>query len=251
MKPIPGKIILITWLIAITVNLSNCSKKNSDSPSSQDLGFFSLGEAKDYLLFKPGTWWVYKNSNTNELDTMVLFSSGFDTIHVVNRLPPSQPYKNIFSYEYITYKIYSHRDKAVYHTFCRGMEPDAAFFLNFEFRCQRDSGFYNKYHTGYGLSTQFYFPFHLDGHDGLSGTKFIERADSMDVRGKTYYDIVSFSVQNDGSYPYPNFYIVQNGKSIYHWAKYIGVIKIEHHSYDKNFQEIKMNWEIIESHILR
>lgn len=251
MRHILKKIHSIAFHILILISLSDCRKKYEDPPT-ENLGFISMGEAKDYLLFKPGTWWVYKNTYTNELDTMNLTTSVLDTIQIENRNPPSTPRKRIYSFEYITFDIQSLRDSANYHTYLSGMDPDAEdFFILFEFVCQRNGGFYNIKHTGYSYATQFSYPFYTSEHKGASGAMFIERKDSMVVMGKTYYDIVSFSVNGGGSMPYPNIFIFDGGNSIYYWARYIGVIKMEHQCYDKNFKEIQMNWELIESHIYK
>ncbi len=44
-----------------------------------EYSYFWLGEAKDYMYFRTGTWWVYKNTNTGLLDTISVISSSLDT----------------------------------------------------------------------------------------------------------------------------------------------------------------------------
>jgi hypothetical protein len=246
------KKILLTVLILIS--FYGCRKDHEKSPKeSEYLGLLSMGQAKDYLLFKQGTWWVYKNSITNEIDTMVLTSSSLEILEVRN-LNPAYPLYYNFDFEYITFNIQSLRDNATYTTYCstNGISENApGFYETWEFVCDRHGGFYNKKHTGYGSGTQFSYPFYTDERNGRSGAKFLGKKDSMVLNGQTYYDVVSFSVKYDGAYPYPNIYIVQNGTSIYYRARHIGIIKIEHQSYDGSFKEIKMEWELTDSHIVQ
>lgn len=84
--------------------LSGCCKdKRNDIPGKQcdprpnEISHFWLGEAKDYMYFKPGTWWVYKNTNTGMIDTIQVYSSSLDTFTVKGREDYS--YHRIFIYE--------------------------------------------------------------------------------------------------------------------------------------------------------
>lgn len=230
--------------------LINCKEKEK---KPEDLGFLSLGEAKDYLLFKPGTWWVYRNSYTNELDSMILTSCSLDTISAFSD-------KRHLIYENIKFNIESSRDGATYFNYSYGLDPDALnFYINWGWSCQRNGGYYIKYNSSYPVSTcHFYYPFSTSfggyEQDSFYHTYFLTKKDSMTVKGKTYFDVVSFRVPEDESYPYPNKWIGDNGKSTYYWAKNSGLIKIERKSgyySNSNFIEVHMNWELTESHIIK
>ncbi len=233
------------FTILLIVLLSTCRKKAD--PPAENLGFFSLGEAKDYLLFKPGTWWVYKNSYTNELDTMILTSCAMDTVHAESKI-------RFFDYEAMGFGILSKRDNAYYSSPGSSMNADASTFsATWSWECQRIGG-YHLMHTTTPSTTGsgFFYPFDKSKRgNGVYETTFDDRKDSLIVGGKTYYDIVSFSVYFDGAYPYPNIYIYDFSNSMYYWAKGFGLIKIELQSIDANKMPIAMNWELIESHIFK
>ncbi|MES2618432.1 MAG: hypothetical protein V4613_11165 [Bacteroidota bacterium] len=228
----------IVLLMAIS-----CKEKD---PQPEDLGFISLGEAKDYLLFKPGTWWVYKNSVTNELDTTLLESCGVDTAYAKSK-------KRVFTYERVGYYKRSLRDNAIYRTFSGSMNPDVVNFNpGWVLECIRENGYREKYFSGSGVSCHFYYPFDRGGAgNGVYETTFNNKQDSIVVSGKTYYDIVSFSIYHDGTFPYPNIYVGPLCNNIYYWAKGYGIIKIEMQGWDINNNIITMNWELIDYKIIK
>jgi hypothetical protein len=227
---------------------SSCRKK--DDPKPENLGFYSLGETKDYLLFKQGSYWVYENTLNKELDSMVLTYCHLDTIHEKGK-------KREYDFEVIDYRIVSHRDNAFYIYSCYGPNPESTdFYFGWTFICERYHGFRDSFYgnsSGSGSAVQFYYPFDKDRVRGsMSGAKttFIERFDSMIVRSKTYYKIVTFSVNPDYTFPYPNMDVGNYSSSKYYWAKNIGIIKIEIESWDIKTQKTTYyNWELLKSYI--
>ncbi len=229
--------------LLLIVILSTCRKKESPPSPPENLGFFSLGEAKDYLLFKPGTWWVYKNTYTNESDSMVLTYCFLDTSHAESTI-------RYFDYENIAFSIKSHRDNATYNTAGRDWNPEVTHFnAGWGIECTRLGGYYSSHFSGSGISTQFYYPFDKSKRgNGVYETTFSERKDSLIVLGKTYYDIAVFSVTGDDAFPYPNiFFGVIAINNIYYWAKNYGLVKIEMLGFDKNNDKLNMDWELTKS----
>ena len=230
-----------------------CKKESSSTPKTEYIGLISMDEGKDYLLFQPGSFWVYKNSLSNELDTIVLRNSNLYILEWrnTNVLNPD-PYS--FDAEYISYNTYSLRDSANYNTYCTnaGISRNApGFYKIFEFDCQREGGKYYKNTSFNDESTVFFYPFYTDEHKRNGTATCLGKVDSISLNSKTYYDVVSFSVEQDVAYLHPNFYVFNHGTSIYHWAKNIGLIKIEHQSYVKNMNVIKFNWALIDSHVIK
>ena len=226
----------------------NLGCKEKAQKPQENLGFASLGEAKDYLYFKTGSWWVYKNSYTNELDTMILTYCQLDTFHAENSLRK-------VDYELISFTIQSLRDNAIYVTNSYDWDIDLPSFRQaWTIECRRNGGFYNNYYgVGSLISNQFYFPFDKSGRlAGVAKTLFESHVDSLVIEGKVYRDIVKFSVEYDGTYPFPNRYISDNGHSVYFWSKNYGLIRIEHDSWDapNNGNKVHMVWDLIESHII-
>lgn len=140
------------WLTLIFICVSSSKCRTIEDPPQEDLGLLTLGEAKDYLLFKPGSWWVYKNSYTNEIDTMLLDYCFIDTFHAENE-------KKKFDYEDIMYGIHSLRDKAFYRTFSRGMSAEPVpFSARWNYECKRFGGYNSKE----GLTGHFFYPFDIN-----------------------------------------------------------------------------------------
>ncbi len=229
-----------------------CTKENTSPPKPEYIGLIGLEEAKDYLYFKSGSFWVYKNSHSNELDTIVLTNSNISISEFrnTNTINPD-PYE--FDSEYLTYNSYSLRDSATYNTYCSngGISSNApGFYKIFEFQCERKGGYFKN--TPFNKeSTIFFYPFYTSEHNRISNATCLGKIDSVSLNSKTYYEVVSFSVEQDVAYLYPNFYVFNHGTSIYHWAKNIGLIKIEHQSYDRNMNVIKFNWELIDCHVIK
>lgn len=78
------KLRLILFLLMAITALHSCKPEPPDPPPN-DLGFFGLGEAKDYVYFKKGTWWVYQNTRTKGYDTIVVYNSILDTSERVSK----------------------------------------------------------------------------------------------------------------------------------------------------------------------
>lgn len=226
--------------------LSSCKEKDETKSQPQNLGFISAGEAKDYLVFKKGTYWVYKNSLTQELDSMILTSCNLDTLH-------AEGDKRIFDYEEIDFVIKSMRDNATYHTYDFPPNPDV---LNFDFgwawQCNRSGGEYSKYQTGSHTSAQFYYPFSKESlGNGSYHIKFIEKKDSLSVSSQTYYKLATFLVTHDVAFPYPNSYYGDYWENKYYWAPNYGLVKVEMVGWDPNNIKTSMNWDLIKSHIVK
>lgn len=239
--------IIYRYILILFLKTMNLGCKDKVQKPQEDLGFASLGEAKDYLFFKPGSWWIYKNSYTNELDTMILTNCFLDTLHAENS-------SKKLEYEVISYTVQSLRDNAEYVTNCYEMNIDLPRFrIAWAIECERIRGKSLNYHIQSDLSNQFYYPFDDNGRGGATTTYFKERIDSLLVNGEVYRDIVSFTVEHDGTYPYPNKYILDGGNSIYYWAKNYGIIKIQNDTWDapSNGNKVQMNWTLIESHIIK
>ncbi len=232
-------------LIFMLLCLSNCKDVKTTDPPQEDLGFFSLGEVKDYILFKPGSYWIYRNSYTNEIDTIVLQYCNLDTTYQESKLRK-------FSAEVITYMYKSKRDGAVYNSYVQVSNPEASnFFMVWSWRCTRIGGARTIYDNSNGDGCQFYYPFDSTNSrgNGVYSTTFSGRLGSLDVGGKIYTDVVAFSVLSDCSYPYPNKYLLSAGKSTYFWSKGNGLVRIVNDSWDapNNGNQVHMVWDLLEN----
>ncbi len=73
----------IILLIVIVIVFNSCCKSKEcqcreqwgeyvEDCTPKSYGPYPLGGAKDYLYFKPGSYWIYKNSYTGELDSLYM-----------------------------------------------------------------------------------------------------------------------------------------------------------------------------------
>lgn len=217
--------------------VSDCTPKS--------YGPYPLGGAKDYLYFKPGSYWIYKNSYTGELDS--LYMAYCDTFVKTTK---GMDYKWLeVSYTSIAFNLRSDIQGTSYQSQTQRVLPDVTGF--------DPNNFY---------SVQFCDLTTTQGSDGTSGYIFqypfpshnnpneFEHYDQIKWSDSTYYDVGVF--YNDvysfdmirmpkkvpgGCGPY-NF-----GK-IY-WGKGVGIVAMEDsiHLYSNN--EKKLNrWELIRYH---
>lgn len=197
----------------------------------EDLGFFPLGEIKDYHYFQPGSWWVYKNMITGDLDTVVMARRKIDTIPVGNNIRK-------FSYEDITYTTTSITLKENYRHYRRypmSAEPiDWKYFYYISrSRISDKNGFE-------GIQDVFISP--DDISYGYADIIFIENLDTLSLNsGILVYKVKVFETdfEGDGSWDsYP---------AKYYWAKNIGLIKREKLDTDKI--TLLEGWELIDYEI--
>src|SRR5215208_6972518 len=65
--------------LIVTVLMVSCKPDCPEPP--KDLGFIPLEEEiRAMMVFKPGTWWIYQNTLTNELDTVEVLDFKMDTV---------------------------------------------------------------------------------------------------------------------------------------------------------------------------
>lgn len=80
MSKISQYLLLHLLLLSILI-ITSCCKSNKckckkewgekvDNCTPVHFGAFPLGGAKDYLYFKPGSWWVYRNTLSGETDSI-------------------------------------------------------------------------------------------------------------------------------------------------------------------------------------
>jgi hypothetical protein len=225
-----SKAILILLLLATPFTWLGCN--DDDGPIT--LGPLYLGEAKDYVYFKEGSWWVYKNSISKEIDSSVVISDYLE----LKTYGCSENQNSLQKEDY--------RLNIKSKTICRNLE----FTLRRPWGCQPlnllNSYFevFMDYECGLpkGTSVTFYYPFDLE-KSGNSGQDvfFIQLHDSLQVQNQWYYDVAEFEVDIDYS---------QNGrKGVYYWARNAGLIKREKHSHVT--QQLEESWELIDYNVIQ
>jgi hypothetical protein len=201
-------------VVSILIMLFNfgCKPKDchKDGTCAEDYRRMPLGEAKEYLYSLPGSYWIYKNTSTGDLDTQVCIGFICDTIIIKGTENFSRHIT--FEYERIKRVIKSSYNKNVIYEQTAGYNPNAPRSL--EAILERDVN---------GTIKAFFYPFTLGEKisKGISNTTCIGIDTTLTIQGKLYYNIAKFELDIDGTWENsPPF-----TGSQYYWAKYVGLVK--------------------------
>lgn len=201
-----------------------------------DYGPYYLEEAKDYIHFKQGTWWVYLNSKTNERDSIVVSSSNLDTITLKGE-------KNTITQEESSFKATSYLNDFNY-TMYLALRPFPDIWKgqhkNSEWAYTVSKSKPGDYE---GESNVFVYPFGLNGGGSDHNTTYEGKLDSLLVQGILYRNVQTFIVSDDATFAH-SFGIGKGGKTKYYWAPFVGMVKREHLTHN-------IKWELVNSHIIQ
>jgi len=217
-------------LLSSALLLLNACKREPEP--QKYLGNYPLGEVKDYLYFKPGSYWVYECDSTGELDSQVMVS--IDT-----------PW---FHKSYIDYQVLFFIRKSITHNvvFSTDNFYDVRYNSNFSY-----FDAYNINISGNGTSAYdcvFFYPFDsLKYGYGSSPTYYKGYLDSLQVLGKWYKDVRVFQYGTSG-FIRPNYKteILRDARMTMFWAKNVGVVKyyIQGGLWDNNLTPFWFNWNL-------
>jgi len=207
-------------------------------PGPTDLGFFALGESKDYVYFKRGTWWIYKNTKTGLLDTIEVFNSVLDTLEKTSK-------KWHFTNEVFLVDSRSLNTGYYYYFYIRPLSPDVT---TVTWACIPNLERREPYE---GDIAPFYYPFDRlknNPHGGYE-TYCTTIKDTMHVNGKVYSDVAVFYLVNDNSEPIP----MKRKAAKYYWARHYGLIQKD--LFDGKFRgdtsTLYHSWKLINSFTLQ
>jgi hypothetical protein len=221
-------IVHILLLVALCVVCSRCKHE-----LPVDLGKVECGEAgeidemMEWVYFKTGTYWIYKEQNTGALDTMTVFYDYNGVSEVGNRQ--------------FLYKIISSRDGFTYsYWFNDGWSGDCPYLPN----CYCRAVDCERFRSGFDSDNDhvFIFPLKLGNKVGqyvsmTSGASEITEYHEIDtINELVFTDIYVFHQDLSPQH--------QNAPSIYSLSKNVGIIKKE----VPNVSEI---WELIEYEIIQ
>lgn len=212
-----------------------------DDCTPKHYGPYYLGEVKDYLYFKKGSWWVYKNNITNETDS--IYTTFCDT--TFNEVKGTE--RKWLSLSYTSIKFIQRSDK--YNvTYYYDDQPSYPDVTNFTF-----------WHSLYRLADRpaesdievncFTHPFTKQ-----TSPLFKEFLPSITIQGKTFTDVAVFEGSSDESVILPKvpYNITHGGMARYYWAKNYGLIQIEslidRYDIQKSFEQ---KWELIKYNIVQ
>ena len=220
---------LILLLAILPYIFTSCVEEDN---LPQYLGEFKLGpEGEAYIKFEPGSYWIYENTKTKQLDTAIM---KWYTSYMANFDGERRKY----SREQIEFRWQTTRGE---FRFSHG---------NVYQDLTSDST-WNKSvrHWGFALtgpsgipSDVVSLPPNLDVVSGSTSgqrTSIVKIHDSLQVQGKWYYQVAEFEVNPDPA---------MNGRiGKYFWAKGIGLIKRE--KFEHWTFEYTEGWELIDYNI--
>lgn len=181
----------------------------------------SLDGMKDYFFFKTGTWWVYQEQNSGELDTVTVFydydgnTNGYDEFEWKSS---SSHFQYNFYYEFSdSYSIHCLTDE---DCTCRKLRRDKSRPGDYV-----GGGQYFTYPIIEGNSTN---------DDGVC--KVLNIAETDQINNNVFNAVAEFDIEVDESANHIGHH------TKYRWAKNAGIV---------DFQDLNSNthWNLIEYHI--
>jgi hypothetical protein len=214
---------LLFILLAIsTLTLQNCKP---DDEVDKTYGPYTLGEARDYLDFKPGSWWVYQNNKSGLYDTLVLKS--------ISIRSQSFTGKNTVIKDMVNMLIYSTTTKYEYKYYSCGANPDAKkeYLTNANTICL----IHGKSKPGdyQGETESFFYPFDSSYVGWYSHYKGVDS--TYNLKGVDYSMVRKFYIAHD--YTWDNWWVN------YYWAKDVGLIRRENIKLDESWDLINYRVE--------
>ncbi len=226
--------LLLLLLGVLAMGFNSCGPKDchEDGSCPPEYYRFKLGEGLNYLFAREGSYWIYKNTKTADLDTVICTYFRLDSIKQTGTINGRQ--NRTYHYDRLNRKLFSSFFKRYIYENTTSHNPDATTIDNGFYGLDREIG-------GLSIISAFHFPFNnvdISGN-GAEVTRFVNLDSTVILNGKVYKNVAAFSISNDGTWEDTPPYT----ESIYYWAKDIGLIKRK--SIQKNY-----SWELIEYNIL-
>lgn len=235
----------LIFLFLVFLSINSCCRKQEckcedewgqrvEDCTPKHYGPYYLGEVKDYLYFKKGSWWVYKNSLSGETDS--IYTVYCDT-NVINTTGTDYKWLTL-TYTLIDIKLKSDKYDVDYYYQMQKKFPDVT---DFEFG-------YNMYRLAdrpleSDISYKnFSYPFKAN-----FSNSFKEYLSDITILGKTYNDVAVFQVWSDNGVQLPNlpFGFKTSAPTMYYWAKGVGLVMIEQTLFRFDTQSTFIHkWEI-------
>ena len=226
--------------LIILLQIISCRDKDPIKPGYQRKApapvnyWNSLDIAKDYLWAEPGSYWIYKNTATNDLDTQICILFAMDTIF---KKGTTKETKHItVTYERIIRYIKSSFNQWIYYDKTIDFPPSIDGYTGYNY--------INRSVSGEGIIKPFIKPFNIGAKfgNGSSTTTCSSFVPTLTLQGKNYTNVALFDIDKDDIWERKLSCIRSN--NIYYWAKDVGLIK-------KEMKTCNMSWELIEYNIIK
>ncbi|MES2616275.1 MAG: hypothetical protein V4613_00245 [Bacteroidota bacterium] len=198
---------------------------------------YTIEEEKKYLNQKPGSWWVYQNSLTNQLDTHYL-QYNYPRLMIVDFRMDKNIWMKI-EYECIQRITRSSFNKSTYGE-VSNTYPANNTSLDNKFILTRSIAYVNKTSI-----VTFAGPTNIAKSVSNAGstTTYLGVDSAYTLHNKTYYKVLKFRVDKDYLwYKSDTTTHTQFPTTVYYWASGVGLIKYYNES--ENY-----GWELVESKV--
>jgi hypothetical protein len=193
-------------------------------------------ELKSYLWSNLGSYWIYKNTKTGDLDTHIINGFYFDSI-LVKGIYPYSKHRTIY-YDYLSKSFYSTFIKRFFYEYTRTFNPQATdLYITSNDLTREGNGSRN-----HPLVHPFLIPKESKSGTGSSYAAYIGMDSTLTIQGKTYQNVAKFDIDIDGVWSKTYPYTTTGSK--YYWAKDVGLVK-------KTATHRDENWELIEYNIIK
>ncbi len=219
---------------------------------------YTLDDAKDYMYFKKGTWWVYQNNVTKEIDSVYVTDSqigessskGFEEWSKNTTL--TQELMDVYMK---SDRVDGWGNRHEYHIWTTGERvnayplPERAYL--FEKNDQK-----NNISGGGGVNHGIVFMHRFDTAWRTYSSGVVKLDSTLinyALNGHTFDTVRVFYIERDIFFPQiRNNLILEGGPSYTYYAKKVGLIKYVVHSYlISNNQPVTLNWDIKKYNIIQ
>lgn len=234
-------------LASLLTLASNCKKDKKKDPVTIE---YKLGDCKNYMYFKVGTYWVYQNDVTNEIDSQWV---SFSTIDQSTQHGDEDYSKHITLIQETLWTFiasnfvdgWGRQNK--FEIYTSGQNVNAYPYPTSAYQFEKSKKNSSSSHS----NTVYYQPLNLCPKKNCF-YYYDTTLTNYSLNGFTYDTVRVFRVNGDAVFQESNQLTIGGGKSDYYYAKNIGLIKVFHDSYHTdNKTPYKQSWNLIRKNIIQ
>jgi hypothetical protein len=228
---------------------SSCEDNYPPKPKDPVTIVYTMGEVKDYMLFKKGTYWVYENDKTGTIDSQWVTGSSFGQITHKGNEDYSMHLTLIQDFFVVTIStnfVDGRGYKCRYEMSSDGNKVDAFPYPKRSYGVERSriADFFG------GTQEVYYHPY-----DACPKKDCYWYYDTLltnyQLKGYSYDTVRVFKLAGDNSFPQERP-LSGEGPSVYYFAKNYGLIKLYHEGFLlKDGSAYNESWNLIRKKIVQ
>lgn len=240
---------LKNFIVALTIlallGLGACKPEKPKDPITIT---YQLGEVADYMVFKQGTYWVYENDVTGEIDSQWVTSCQVGQYTQKGTEAYSSHItliQDFFEMNIATNFIDGYGDNPRWKVSSWGQKVNAYPYPDYAYVAERTK---TAIKTG-GTAKVYRRPYYTTSNYSVYQISLLT---NYDLNGTNYDTVRVFRVGADWSFPQSKIPSLDGGKSDYFYAKNVGLIKI----YNPSFRvsdgvPLNQTWSLIRKKIVQ